>query len=133
MSANAVGDAAVSRIEEGDDDFILVNFANPDMVGHTGFIEAAVQAAEVVDKQIGRICDAILKKDGAVLITADHGNSEQMRDPVTGEPHTAHTNNPVPLILIDNQNKDVTLESGGALKNVAPTVLELIGLPQLPL
>lgn len=128
MSAETVGDEVVARIENADDDFILVNFANPDMVGHTGFMDAAVQAAEVVDTQVGRLCDAILKKDGAVLITADHGNSEQMKDPHTGEPHTAHTNNPVPLILVDNQNKDVSMISGGALKDVAPSLLDLIGL-----
>ncbi|MBN2674746.1 MAG: 2,3-bisphosphoglycerate-independent phosphoglycerate mutase, partial [Deltaproteobacteria bacterium] len=128
MSAEQVGDEVVARIENGDDDFILVNFANPDMVGHTGFMEAAVQAAGVVDKQVGRLCEAILKKDGAMLITADHGNSEQMKDPVTGEPHTAHTTNPVPLVLVDNQHKNVTLRTGGSLQDVAPTVLALIGL-----
>ncbi|MBN2801593.1 MAG: 2,3-bisphosphoglycerate-independent phosphoglycerate mutase [Deltaproteobacteria bacterium] len=128
MSAELVGDAVVDRIENGNDDFILVNFANPDMVGHTGFIEAAVAAIEAVDKQLGRVCDAILKKGGALLVTADHGNSEQMRDPVTGEPHTAHTNNPVPLILVDDTRKDVKMGSGGSLRDVAPTVLELIGL-----
>lgn len=130
MSAQQVGNEVVTRIENADDDLILVNFANPDMVGHTGFMEAAVQASEVVDEQVGRLCEAMLKKDGAVLITADHGNSEQMKDPITGEPHTAHTNNPVPLILVDNHRKNVTLSSGGALKDVAPTLLELIGLVQ---
>ncbi len=130
MSAEQVGDEVVARIESEDDDFVLVNFANPDMVGHTGFMEAAVAAAETVDTQVGRLVDAILKKDGALLITADHGNSEQMKDPVTGEPHTAHTNNPVPLIYIDNQNKAMKMASGGALKDVAPTVLKIMGIPQ---
>ncbi len=128
MSAPLVGDAVVARIAAADDDFILVNFANPDMVGHTGFIDAAMTAVNVVDTQVGRLCDAILAKDGAVLITADHGNSEQMRDPVTGEPHTAHTTNPVPLILVDNRRPSVKLAEGGSLRDVAPTVLSLMGI-----
>ena len=128
MSAAAVGDAVVARLKSHDDDFILVNFANPDMVGHTGILAAAVQAIQAVDAQVGRLCDAVLAKGGALLITADHGNSEQMRDEVTDQPYTAHTLNPVPVILVDEQRKAVALRTGGSLRDVAPTVLELIGL-----
>ncbi len=130
MSASKVGDAVIERIASLDDDFILVNFANPDMVGHTGVLEAAIQAAGEVDKQLQRLCEAVMKKGGAVLITADHGNSEQMWDDETKQAHTAHTLNPVPVILVDDDKKGVTLRGGAALEDVAPTVLTLMGIEQ---
>jgi 2,3-bisphosphoglycerate-independent phosphoglycerate mutase len=130
MSAVEVAEKVLARLRGHDDDFVLVNFANPDMVGHTGVLEAAIAAAEVVDAQVARLCDAVLAKGGAAIVTADHGNSEQMRDPVTGEPHTAHTLNPVPLILVDDARRDVRLRDGGALCDVAPTALELFGIDQ---
>jgi 2,3-bisphosphoglycerate-independent phosphoglycerate mutase len=130
MSAKEVCEKVLARIASHDDDFILVNFANADMVGHTGVIEAAIVAAETVDRQVARLCDAVLAKGGAALVTADHGNSEQMRDPITGEPHTAHTLNPVPLILLDETRRNVRMRSCGALCDVAPTALELFGIEQ---
>jgi 2,3-bisphosphoglycerate-independent phosphoglycerate mutase len=130
MSASEVTDHVVERIASGELDFILVNYANGDMVGHTGILEAAIEAVETVDAQIGRLEQAVAERGGALLITADHGNSEQMRDEETGEPHTAHTLNPVPLILVDPRHKGAKLRSGGSLKDVAPTVLALLGQPQ---
>ncbi len=132
MSASKVADAVIARMEEHDDGFILVNFANPDMVGHTGVLAAAVEAAATVDIQLGRLRDAIMARGGAMLVTADHGNSEQMLDERTGEPHTAHTLNPVPLILVDDRYKEITLRSGGSLRDVAPTLLHLMNLPVPP-
>jgi 2,3-bisphosphoglycerate-independent phosphoglycerate mutase len=132
MSAAGVAEKVLARIAERDDDFILVNFANPDMVGHTGVIAAAITAAETVDRQVARLVRAVLAKGGAAIVTADHGNSEQMRDPVTGEPHTAHTLNPVPLIVVDDARPGVGLRSSGALCDVAPTALELLGIEPPP-
>ena len=108
---------------------VIGNFANPDMVGHTGVLLAAIKAVEVVDECLGRIVDAVLARQGAVLVTADHGNCEQMRDPVTGQPHTAHTLNPVPFFLI-HEGAHRPLRDGGALEDVGPTMLGLLGLPQ---
>jgi len=107
----------------------VLNFANGDMVGHTGILEAAVAACEAVDTCLGRIAETVLNMDGAMLITADHGNAEIMADPETGGPYTAHSLNPVPLILLDSEHRDCTLQDGGALKDIAPTVLALLGLP----
>ncbi len=132
MSAPEVADVVVEHVKSGEYDFVLVNFANGDMVGHTGFLEAAISAAETVDTQVGRIVDVVTSVGGAVIITADHGNLEQMRDNETGEPHTAHTNNPVPFILVDKTRQDVSLRDGGALCDVAPTILELLGIPTPP-
>jgi 2,3-bisphosphoglycerate-independent phosphoglycerate mutase len=129
MSAREVADAVLGRMAEAADDFILVNFANPDMVGHTGVLSAAVTAVEVVDEQVGRLVPAVLARGGAVLITADHGNCEQMLDEATGEPHTAHTLNPVPLILVDEGRAGASLRAGGSLRDVAPTILDLMGIP----
>ncbi len=128
MSAAAVADAVVKAVETDSFDFVLVNFANPDMVGHTGVLPAAVTAVEAVDAGIGRIADAVRAKGGAMLITADHGNCELMIDPVTGNPHTAHTLNPVPLVLVDDSRKDVALKPGGRICDVAPTMLALLGI-----
>jgi 2,3-bisphosphoglycerate-independent phosphoglycerate mutase len=130
MSAPEITDAVVEKIASGEYDFILVNFANGDMVGHTGILEAAVKAVETVDQQIGRLENAIHEAGGSLLITSDHGNQEKMRDEETGEPHTAHTNEPVPFILVDQARPSVPLRAGGALCDVAPTILALLRIPQ---
>ena len=125
MSAVEVTDALVDRIATGGDSFILINYANGDMVGHTGILDAAVSACETVDASIGRVVNAARAKGWTVLITADHGNSEQMIDYATGEPHTAHTTNPVPFLLVDDALKGRNVREGG-LSDVAPTVLDLM-------
>ena len=125
MSAAELTDRTIARIREHDDDFILINYANPDMVGHTGDIDAAVAACEAVDTGLGKLIDAIAEKGGAAIILADHGNAEMMID-VDGGPHTAHTTNPVPCIVVGAG--DVRLRTGGVLGDVAPTVLELLGV-----
>ena len=130
MSAAAVGDAVVKAIESDKFDFILVNFANPDMVGHTGVMNAAVTAVETVDAALGKLVAAARAKGGAVFITADHGNCELMKDPATGQPHTAHTTNPVPLLYVNDADRDAKLKTGGRICDVAPTMLELLGLPK---
>ena len=126
MSCPEVTDRLVDAIGSGRFDLIVCNIANPDMVGHTGVLEAAVAAVEAVDQALGRITTAIEAAGGAMLITADHGNLEQMRDPDTGQPHTQHTTGPVPLVMV---GADAALDEGGALCDIAPTVLELLGLP----
>jgi 2,3-bisphosphoglycerate-independent phosphoglycerate mutase len=128
MSADAVTRSVVDAIASDSYDFVLVNFANPDMVGHTGVLEAATHAVEAVDRGLGAITEAALKKGGAVLITADHGNCETMVDE-KGHPHTAHTTNPVPLYYVTERD-EVALRDGGRLADVAPTMLEILGLPQ---
>ena len=127
MSAYPVADECVKRIESGKYDVIILNFANCDMVGHTGVFEAAVKAVEAVDECVGRVIDAVLKAGGKVLLTADHGNADQMADE-NGAPFTAHTTNPVPFVAIGFG--DVTLRSGGRLADIAPTMLQAMGLPQ---
>jgi 2,3-bisphosphoglycerate-independent phosphoglycerate mutase len=117
----------VRRVESGEYDLIILNFANPDMVGHTGVEAAAVRAMETVDACTGQVADAILAAGGCLLITADHGNCEQMVD-AQGAPHTAHTSNPVPLILVDPTRREAVLRSG-RLADLAPTILELMDLP----
>ena len=129
MSAEPVTDAVVAKIESGEHGFILVNYANPDMVGHTGVMDASVIAVETVDTCLGRIIKAARAHGVAVLITADHGNCETMWDPVTGQPHTAHTMNPVPLIVADDGLRGRTLDQGGRLCDVAPTLLGIMGIP----
>ncbi|MBL8696928.1 MAG: 2,3-bisphosphoglycerate-independent phosphoglycerate mutase [Alphaproteobacteria bacterium] len=133
MSAPEVTDKLVTAIESGAYDFILVNYANTDMVGHTGDFEAARRAVEAVDTCLGRVVEAVRRRGGAVLVTADHGNAEMMTDPETGQPHTAHTTNPVPVMLIEatqpGRNASLGLRDG-RLCDVAPTILELLGLPQ---
>jgi 2,3-bisphosphoglycerate-independent phosphoglycerate mutase len=129
MSAYQVTEAVVERIRRGDYAFILLNFANPDMVGHTGVLDAAIKAVETIDKGLEKICDAVLARGGSVLITADHGNCELMVDPETGQPHTAHTTNPVPLFWIAANSPGRTLRDGG-LADIAPTVLELLEIPK---
>jgi 2,3-bisphosphoglycerate-independent phosphoglycerate mutase len=129
MSAPEVTAKLVEAIDQGRFDVIVVNFANTDMVGHTGQIAAAVQAVEAVDRCLGRLADAVTRAGGSLLITADHGNAEMMRDPATGQPHTAHTLNPVPLLLV-NPPAGVTGLSDGRLADIAPTLLQLLGIGQ---
>src|SRR5262249_5009996 len=119
MSAPELTDKAVAAIDSGKYDLIVLNFANPDMVGHTGSLPAAIKAAETVDTGLGKIADAIKRRNGALLFTADHGNCEMMKDPVTGGPHTAHTTNPVPVVLVANEK--VSLNEG-RLADIAPTL-----------
>ena len=128
MSSVEVADHLVQAIETGYD-LIVVNFANPDMVGHTGSLPAAIKACEAVDRGLGRALDALEKAGGAMIVTADHGNCELMVDPVTGGPHTAHTVNPVPVILVGGP-KGAQLRAGGRLADLAPTLLALMGLDQ---
>ena len=127
MSAPELTDKAVEAIGSGRYDLIVLNYANPDMVGHTGSLTAAVKAVETVDAGLGRIAEAIRTAGGALLVTADHGNCELMRDPDTGGPHTAHTTNPVPVLLIGGGDVAV---AEGRLADIAPTLLELMDLPQ---
>jgi 2,3-bisphosphoglycerate-independent phosphoglycerate mutase len=127
MSADELTAAAVTRLRDHDDAFVLLNYANPDMVGHTGVLEAAIAACEAVDRGLGALSEAVLAKGGAVIVLADHGNAEQMLTS-GGRPHTAHTTNPVPCIVAGAG--PLTLRSGGKLGDVAPTVLALMGLEQ---
>jgi 2,3-bisphosphoglycerate-independent phosphoglycerate mutase len=128
MSCPEVTARLVDAIDTQAFDVIVCNIANPDMVGHTGNLQAAILAAQAVDVAIGAVEGAVRRVGGALLITADHGNLEQMRDPVTGQPHTAHTVGPVPLVYVGT--RAAQLRSGGALRDVAPTILDLLGLPQ---
>ncbi|MBK9715401.1 MAG: 2,3-bisphosphoglycerate-independent phosphoglycerate mutase [Kouleothrix sp.] len=135
MSAYGIRDGLVKAIEAGTYDFIIVNFANADMVGHTGVIPAVVKAVETVDTCLGAIVPAVLAQGGTVLITADHGNAELLIDPETGGPHTAHTTNPVPCILLAAPGSGfdgVGLREGGRLSDVAPTLLEMLRIPLAP-
>jgi 2,3-bisphosphoglycerate-independent phosphoglycerate mutase len=126
MSAAGIADAVVKAVEDGTFDVIIVNFANADMVGHSGQIEPTVKAVETVDACLGRIEPAVRAKGGAILITADHGNAEMLIDPVTGGPHTAHTTNPVPFIVISGNSKQFTLKPGGSLQDISPTILAML-------
>ena len=127
MSAAELTAKAVEAIDSGKYDLIVLNYANPDMVGHSGILTAAIKAVETVDTALGKISEAIQRSGGALLVTADHGNCEMMRDPATGGPHTAHTTNPVPLLL--QGGGDVTLAEG-RLADLAPTMLDLMQLPK---
>jgi len=127
MSAEEVTDHLVEAIEGGKYDIIICNFANSDMVGHTGKIGPAIQAVETLDHCLGRVLKALHPVGGEMLVTADHGNSEQMEDHVSHQPHTAHTTNPVPLIYV---GRYAELEEGGALCDIAPTLLSIMGLEQ---
>lgn len=129
MSAREVTDALTAAIRNKTFDLIVVNFANTDMVGHTGKLDAAIKAIETVDECLGRVIDALDEVGGCALITADHGNAEQMRDPETGAPHTAHTTNPVPLVLAGRAAPRARLHDG-RLADLAPSILALMGLPQ---
>ena len=129
MSAYKVAEGLVEAIKSDKYDVIIVNFANPDMVGHTGVENAAIKAVEAVDECVGMAVDAIKEVDGQMFICADHGNAEQLKDYETGEPFTAHTTNPVPFILV-NYDSAYTLKEGGRLADIVPTLLEMMGLEQ---
>lgn len=126
MSAYEVAEAAVKEIEAENHDAIILNFANPDMVGHSGMLEPTIKAVEVTDECVGKVVDAVLAKGGVTIIIADHGNADMVFDE-NGKPHTAHTTNPVPFIVT---SKDVVLRDGGILADVAPTILDLMQLPK---
>ena len=129
MSADEVTRKVLDEIESGQSHLIIVNYANGDMVGHTGVLEAAVAAVEKVDACVGRLVEATLAAGGSLVVTADHGNCEQMVDPETGGPHTAHTTYDVPLIVVEPGLEGLQLQTGGRLADIAPTVLTLMGLP----
>ncbi|HXE95410.1 MAG TPA: 2,3-bisphosphoglycerate-independent phosphoglycerate mutase [Dongiaceae bacterium] len=131
MSAYKVTDELLARLDSDAYDVIILNFANCDMVGHTGIEAAAIKAVEAVDACVGRIIAKVREKGGAALITADHGNAEQLTDE-NGEPFTAHTTNPVWLVLVDDSRRDVKLREGGRLADVAPTMLKVLGIAQPP-
>jgi 2,3-bisphosphoglycerate-independent phosphoglycerate mutase len=132
MSAVELTDAALERLARGQRGLLVLNYANPDMVGHTGVLAAAIEACATVDTQLGRLLVGIANCGGAAIVTADHGNAELMIDPQTGGPHTAHTTNPVPLIMVAPGLEGVTLASGAALSAVAPTLLTLLGITPPP-
>jgi len=131
MSAEGVTDALVKGMSSGEHDFILCNYANADMVGHSGSIPATIKAVETVDQCLSRVLKAAESAGTRLLVTADHGNAEMMIDPGTGGPHTAHTTNPVPFVSVDWQQEQ-RLRSGGALCDVAPTILSMLGIEQPP-
>lgn len=128
MSAFKVTDKVLRAIEAGETDVFIINFANPDMVGHTGKLEQTIQAVQYVDTCLGWITKGMRRARGRTLITADHGNCEQMIDLTTGQPHTAHTTNPVPFHLVDEASRGLRLRDGAALEDVAPTILGLLGV-----
>ena len=132
MLAALVTEGVVDALKPGGPQFILVNYANPDMVGHTGKLTPAVNALETIDACIGRIITAAAAAKATVFITADHGNCETMIDPETGQPHTAHTTNPIPFIAIADDLTGRKLRAGGRLADVAPTILDRMGIPQPP-
>ncbi|MGZ4787918.1 MAG: 2,3-bisphosphoglycerate-independent phosphoglycerate mutase [Terriglobales bacterium] len=130
MSAEAVADGVEKAVNDSAFDVIVVNFANADMVGHSGKLDPTIKAVETVDHCLGRIYSAVKRRGGAMLITADHGNAEMMVDPVTGGPHTYHTTNPVPLILASEDAHKFTLRKDGALQDISPTILNIFGIQQ---
>jgi 2,3-bisphosphoglycerate-independent phosphoglycerate mutase len=130
MSAAGIADEVVKAVEKGEFQVLIVNFANADMVGHSGKIEPTVRAVETVDSCLGRIFKAVKQRGGAMIVTADHGNAEMLVDPVTGGPHTAHTLNPVPFIVVSDDDKSFGLRADGALQDISPTVLGMLGIPQ---
>ncbi|MDD1757098.1 MAG: sulfatase-like hydrolase/transferase, partial [Methanotrichaceae archaeon] len=128
MSAFEVTDTVIERIRTEKHHLIVLNYANPDMVGHTGIFDAAVKAIEAVDTCIGRVVNEVLNQEGAVLLTSDHGNAEKMIDEDTGQPHTAHTQNRVPFIFITDNGTERKLREDGILADVAPTALQLLDI-----
>jgi 2,3-bisphosphoglycerate-independent phosphoglycerate mutase len=126
MSAAGIADAVVKAINDTAFDIVIVNFANADMVGHSGKMEPTIRAVETVDTQLGRIYQAIRQRGGSLLVTADHGNAEMLIDPLTGGPHTAHTTNPVPFLLVTDQK--ASLREGGSLRDISPTILGLLAM-----
>jgi 2,3-bisphosphoglycerate-independent phosphoglycerate mutase len=131
MSAEGIADVVIRSITDTAFDVIIVNFANADMVGHSGKIEPTVRAVETVDAQLGRIYRAVQQHNANWIITADHGNAELLIDPISGGPHTAHTTNPVPFILVTDQGNKVGVNEGGSLRDISPTILSLLNL-ELP-
>jgi 2,3-bisphosphoglycerate-independent phosphoglycerate mutase len=129
MSAAGIADAVIKAIEKGDFDAIIMNFANADMVGHSGKLEPTIKAVEAVDEGLGRIYQSLKPRGGAWIITADHGNAETMIDPVTGGAHTYHTTNPVPFLLLADDG-NASLRPGGSLRDIAPTLLGVLGVPE---
>ncbi len=129
MSAPGIADTVIKALTDTAFDVIIVNFANADMVGHSGKMEPTIRAVETVDTQLGRIYQAIKQHGGSMLITADHGNAELLIDPATGGPHTAHTTNPVPFIHVSDE-KNITLREGGSLRDLSPTLLAMLNIPQ---
>jgi 2,3-bisphosphoglycerate-independent phosphoglycerate mutase len=125
-----VADQVIEAMQSGSFDFIVVNFANGDMVGHTAIRDAIIKAVEALDREVGRVIEAAIASNYAVVLTADHGNCDEMVDPETGKPHTQHSNHPVPCLVIDAEVK--TLEQGENLSAIAPTILQLMGIPQPP-
>lgn len=132
MSAPEVTARVIQEIDEDQYDVIIMNYANPDMVGHTGIPEAAVQAVRAVDDCLGQVVDRVVEKGGMVLVTADHGNAETMYEPENGEPHTAHTTCRVPFILVSEKHRGCRLREHGSLRDIAPTMLELLNIPVPP-
>jgi 2,3-bisphosphoglycerate-independent phosphoglycerate mutase len=130
MSASGIADAVVKAVNDTAFDVIVVNFANADMVGHSGKIPPTIQAVETVDACLGRIFTAVRQKGGTMLVTADHGNAEMMIDPATGGPHTAHTTNPVPFIVFAEDAKQYTLKPNGSLRDISPTILGMLGITE---
>jgi 2,3-bisphosphoglycerate-independent phosphoglycerate mutase len=130
MSAAGVAEAIIKATNDGAFDVIIANFANADMVGHSGKIEPTVKAVETVDACLSEIEKAVRAKGGAMLITADHGNAEMMIDPATGGPHTAHTTNPVPFIVMAEDAKQYTLKPNGSLRDISPTMLGMLGITE---
>lgn len=128
MSAYELTDKVLEALNKDLYDVVIMNYANPDMVGHTGVVEAAKKAVAVVDECLGKIADKILEKNGSLLVTADHGNVDLMVDPVTGVPFTQHTTNQVPLLLVSNEYKGVELKENGKLADLAPTMLDILGI-----
>ena len=130
MSAAGIAQGVVKAVEDRTFDVMIVNFANADMVGHSGKIEPTIKAVETVDACLGEIEKAVRARGGAMLITADHGNAEQMIDPATGGPHTAHTTNPVPFIVVSEDARQFTLKPNGSLRDISPTILGMLNLPE---
>jgi len=130
MSAEGIADAVVKAVNDGTFDVMIVNFANADMVGHSGKLEPTIKAIETVDACLGRIEPAVRARGGAMLITADHGNAELMIDPETGGPHTAHTTNPVPFIVISENASQFTVKPNGSLRDISPTILGMLGIAE---
>jgi 2,3-bisphosphoglycerate-independent phosphoglycerate mutase len=128
MSANGIADAIIRAVNDTAFDVIIANFANADMVGHSGKLEPTIRAVETVDDCLGRVYKAVLARGGAMLITADHGNAEMLIDPATGGPHTSHTTNPVPFLLLTEAGRNVQVRDGGSLRDISPTMLSLLGL-----
>jgi 2,3-bisphosphoglycerate-independent phosphoglycerate mutase len=128
MSAAGIADAVIKAVNDTAFDVVIVNFANADMVGHSGKMEPTIKAVETVDTELGRIYQAVRQRGGALLVTADHGNAEMLIDPETGGPHTAHTTNPVPFLLVTEDGRKVGVRDGGSLRDISPTMLGLLGL-----